>query len=200
MFGGVVELMADYQDLRGESFAFPRLEHKHPEAAVKSVEVEADGSRFYWKVHIASVKSREGGRRLAREVAESAINRIVFREELRFGPVEVVMDGLEHLGSMPGSCVLECAPATVCIDGMAYLSYLRSPELIREEVLRYMEEESSWRDDFYSFFRSAIRNELAHRRKDSDILDVKRRMAEIVPDLRGIVRQAISKQSSQPEA
>ena len=61
-------------------------------------------------MHIASVKSREGGRRFAREVADSAINRIAFREEFRFGSVVVVMDGLERLGSMSSSHILECAP------------------------------------------------------------------------------------------
>lgn len=255
MYGGVVELMADYEDLRGENFSFLRLEYKPSEAAVKSIEVKADSARFYWQVHIASVKSREGGRRLACEVVESAINRIVFREELRFGQVVVAMDdGLERLGSISNSYVFECAPATAEMGGTLNMRFVRSPELIREEVWRYMEEESSWRDDFYGFFRAAmqssgpveefmhlyhillmiccdkqlkvdalildispctekssspkrkgkeetiftrLRNEFTHRREDVDILDVKRRMAEIVPDLRGIVRQAISKQSSQ---
>jgi hypothetical protein len=179
----------------------------------------------------------------------------VFREELRFGPVVVAMDGLEHLGSMSNSYVFECAPATAEMGGTLNMRFVRSPELIREEVWRCMEEETSWRDDFYGFFRAAmqssgpveefmhlyhillmiccdkqlkvnalileispctekssspkwkgkeetiftrLRNEFTHRREDVDILDVKRRMAEIVPDLRGIVRQAISKQSSQP--
>jgi hypothetical protein len=256
MYGGVVELMAVYEDLRGENFSFPRLEYKPSEAAVKSIEVEADSARFYWQVHIASVKSREGGRRLACEVVESAINRIVFREELRFGPVVVAMDGLKHLGSISNSYVFECAPATLEVGGTVNMRFVRSPELIREEVRRCMEEESSWRDDFYGFFRAAmqssspveefmhlyhillmiccdrqprvdalildicpcaeksyspkqkrveetiftrLRNEFAHRRKDVDVLDVKRRMAEIVPDIRSIVRQVIGKQSSQPE-
>lgn len=250
-----MELMADYEDLRGENFSFPRLEYKPSEAAVKSIEVEADSARFYWQVHIASVQSREGGRRLACEVVESAINRIVFCEELRFEPVVVAMDGLEHLGSISNSYVFECAPATLEMGGTVNMRFVRSSELIREEVRRYMEEESSWRDDFYGFFRAAmqssspveefmhlyhillmiccdkqsevdalileispctekssspkrkgveeaiftrLRNEFTHRREHVDILDVKRRMAEIVPDLRGIVRQAISKQSSQP--
>ena len=256
MYGGVVKLKADYEDLRGENFSFPRLEYKPSETALELVEVEADSARFYWRVHIASVKSREGGRRFACEVAESAINRIVFREELKFGSVVVAMDGLERLGSISSSYDLECAPATGCVDGRVNLSFLRSPELIRKEVLQWMKEESSWRDDFYGFFRAAtqssspveefmhlyhillmvcldeqsrvdalildvcpctekscspkgkekketiftrLRNEFAHRRKDVDILGVKRRMAEIVPDFRGIVRQAIDKQSSQPE-
>jgi hypothetical protein len=255
MYGGVVELMADYQDLRGENFSFPRLEYKPSETALRLVEVEADRARFKWQVHIASVKSREEGRRLACEVVESAINSIVFREELRFEPVVVAMDGLEHLGSISNSYVFECAPATAEMGGTLNMRFVRSPELIREEVWRCMEEETSWRDDFYGFFRAAmqssgpveefmhlyhillmicrdeqskvdalileispctekssspkrkgkeetiftrLRNEFTHRREDVDILDVKRRMAEIVPDLRGIVRQAISKQSSQP--
>ena len=40
MYGGVVELMVDYEDLRGDIFSFSRLDHKPPETGVKSVEVD----------------------------------------------------------------------------------------------------------------------------------------------------------------